>query len=476
MTDARSGFRLLVIGSRDLSDAACRALPAFNVDSTTSPLDGVWRVANEPFDAVLLSLSQGERVPNAIRTLREVAPEARIVLSCPPADESLTRAFLDRGADDYVLEPLVREEVEAAFRSFAQLELPDVDRPEAPDSVATVAEFPQVRAESKPQRTTPCDADFQSAPGGNQLPDASIDPSLREISTLADIMKRLADGAAATLARLADWVLHAFDARGARIDVDGRSASAGCMDRVHALEPIQRDGVLVGELAFSFDNADPTRNLSRKLSQYAALIDAVMRQVGDQDRWRQLAESDELSGLANRRFFDHRLDELVADAMRRRARLTLFVFDIDNFKAYNDRHGHATGDALIREIGMLMRRCTRDGDVAARIGGDEFAALFCDFEKQRVPGSQHPIDPVRLAERFCAAIAAHDFRCLGRNAPGPVTISGGLATLPWDGRDSRELLDSADRALLSAKQSGKNRIMLAGERSDSPEPPRPTFQ
>ena len=108
--------------------------------------------------------------------------------------------------------------------------------------------------------------------------------------------------------------------------------------------------------------------------------------------------------------------------------------------------------------------------MVVRYGGDEFAVVFWDAEEQRVPGSEHPREPMALATRFCSAIAQHSFECLGSDAPGPVTISGGLACFPRHGTAREQLLAAADEALLSAKRTGKNRIHLAGRTEAQPPP------
>ena len=97
--------------------------------------------------------------------------------------------------------------------------------------------------------------------------------------------------------------------------------------------------------------------------------------------------------------------------------------------------------------------------------------VFWDAEKQRVPGSAHPQEPIELATRFCKAIAQHDFQCLGSDAPGPVTISGGLACFPWNGKTRAQLMCAADDALLTAKRTGKNQIHLAGKADGEPTSP-----
>jgi two-component system cell cycle response regulator len=199
----------------------------------------------------------------------------------------------------------------------------------------------------------------------------------------------------------------------------------------------------------------------RALADYARLIEAVVAQAREQAHWQDLAWRDDLSGLRNRRYFDATLDELLAQANQQRRRVTVILFDIDDFKSYNDAYGHETGDALIREVALLLTRCSRESDVVARYGGDEFAIVMWDSEQPRVPGSQHPRDALDVAERFQTVIREHEFKCVGPGAPGPVTLSGGLACFPWDGKTRAEIVRAADAALLAAKRNGKDHIELA---------------
>ena len=110
-----------------------------------------------------------------------------------------------------------------------------------------------------------------------------------------------------------------------------------------------------------------------------------------------------------------------------------------------------------------MERTTRSRDVVARIGGDEFAVLFWDAEPPRRPDSHHPESAFALTNRFAEAVAKHEFPSLGPEAKGVLTISGGLATYPWDGHTCRELLRHADQALRQAKLAGKNAIRIVGD-------------
>jgi len=139
--------------------------------------------------------------------------------------------------------------------------------------------------------------------------------------------------------------------------------------------------------------------------------------------------------------------------------VTLLVFDIDDFKNYNDRFGHPAGDEILRETARLMQDSVREHDVVARIGGDEFAVIFWDNDQApRRAHSEHPHDVLKAARRFQQAVYAHKFPKLLDHAPGTLTISGGLASFPWDGRTPEGLLDHADAMALESKRQGKNAI------------------
>ena len=176
----------------------------------------------------------------------------------------------------------------------------------------------------------------------------------------------------------------------------------------------------------------------------------------------RLAITDHLTGAYNRRYFYHLTDQILSRARRRGLRASLLLFDIDNFKHYNDAYGHATGDEILKQIASLMRGVTRSHDIIARIGGDEFAVLFWDIEEPRDPVSRPPDSAYLLADRFRQAVEAHAFPSLGPTAAGTLTISGGLATFPRDGGTCRDLLARADDALRSSKQTGKNTVSLIG--------------
>ena len=204
---------------------------------------------------------------------------------------------------------------------------------------------------------------------------------------------------------------------------------------------------------------EQTRWLADLRSQLPSLAVAA----GRTDTLTRLAMTDHLTGVHNRRYFMREATKRLDIAAEKRVPATLLVYDIDNFKQYNDTYGHATGDEILRETAQLMVQTTRRHDLVARIGGDEFAVLFCDFGPPRKPGSQPPRTAYELATRFRTAVLSHQFRALGPDAAGTLTISGGLATFPWNGSTIETLIARADEALLTAKGKGKNNVYLIGD-------------
>ena len=175
---------------------------------------------------------------------------------------------------------------------------------------------------------------------------------------------------------------------------------------------------------------------------------------------RELAMRDELTGVWNRRYFNRFLARILERAAADREQVTLMVFDIDDFKVYNDRHGHAAGDAILAGAAQLMQSTVRAHDVVARIGGDEFAVIFWDPRGRREEGSRHPDDVLEIARRFQRGVTDLRFPQLSADAPGTLTISGGIAGFPWDGRTPEELLQKADLMAMESKAQGKNAITL----------------
>ncbi|MEW6594121.1 MAG: GGDEF domain-containing protein [Thermodesulfobacteriota bacterium] len=156
---------------------------------------------------------------------------------------------------------------------------------------------------------------------------------------------------------------------------------------------------------------------------------------------------DELTGLHNRRYFNERLMDELERVRRYGGRFTLILADIDHFKAVNDTHGHQAGDAVLAWLGRLFHRHLRHSDVVSRYGGEEFALLLLDTDKEKA---------LAIAEHLRAAIAEEAGQAVAR-----VTVSFGVATHGEDGHSFEGLLEMADKALYAAKAQGRNRVCAA---------------
>jgi len=185
----------------------------------------------------------------------------------------------------------------------------------------------------------------------------------------------------------------------------------------------------------------------------------------------KLATEDELTGLKNRRYVWEFSRQIIERAGKENGRVTLLVFDIDNFKHYNDIYGHSAGDKVLKQAAILMRRCCRRHDIVGRIGGDEFAVVFLYDSQRKTVGAEaerrsaaaeHPKEAIFIANRFRKELERAELHLLGPEGKGVLTISGGLASFPRDASKIQELFQQADEALLEAKRSGKNRIYLVG--------------
>jgi diguanylate cyclase (GGDEF)-like protein len=161
---------------------------------------------------------------------------------------------------------------------------------------------------------------------------------------------------------------------------------------------------------------------------------------------RQLADLDALTGMHNRRYFHETLAREVARAHRYDRNLALIIFDLDDFKAINDRIGHLSGDGVLAEAAERIREVVRSADIACRVGGDEFAVIL--------PESQLG-DADQLYARLQKAVST---RPVGQ--AGPLTISAGIAELQADD-DAIAFFQRADHALYGAKEAGKGQVVTA---------------
>lgn len=160
-----------------------------------------------------------------------------------------------------------------------------------------------------------------------------------------------------------------------------------------------------------------------------------------------MLSTDSLTGLLAPRRFDAALDEAVRSARTKGSRLALVVFDLDDLKQINDKHGHAMGAATIAQVGALIAEVVGPRGTATRFGGDEFVVFLPGFSEEMATA---------LADELRARVGAHRFE-RDQKVVKP-TISAGVAVFPDKADSAKALFDAADRALYRAKAKGKNRV------------------
>lgn len=185
-------------------------------------------------------------------------------------------------------------------------------------------------------------------------------------------------------------------------------------------------------------------NLGVSLASIASMgaLSLALNQVRDARRHKRNSETDVLTGLSNRRALLDRTQSLPAP-------VAAIVFDIDHFKPVNDRHGHEIGDVVLQRFGALLEASIRDGDIAARLGGEEFAVIL--------PGANIAAASV-VAERMRQSFA--DWRFQSPSGAFTNTVSAGISFSVDGNPDLAGLLREADSALYEAKRAGRNRVVV----------------
>lgn len=163
------------------------------------------------------------------------------------------------------------------------------------------------------------------------------------------------------------------------------------------------------------------------------------------------AQQDSLTKLWNHGHFQNILNDAVREARVRGTQLSLIVFDIDDFKVYNDTFGHQAGDRALETVSSIAKTVMRRADNLARYGGEEFVALM--------PGTTKA-EAMKLAERLRETIERESATALSNGVPHKITVSLGVASFPEDAEDKDKLIFCADGALYEAKRAGKNRVRV----------------
>jgi two-component system cell cycle response regulator len=243
------------------------------------------------------------------------------------------------------------------------------------------------------------------------------------------------------------------------------NAPSGAIASV-ALLPLARHGELIGSLHFGSANAE--RYVSdcgtAFLERLAEIIAICLESALSQERLKQVGLTDALTGVQNRRYFEHRCPVEIAQARRYKHPLACMFLDIDKFKRINDTYGHQTGDDVLRSVAGIIQSQLRSGDTIARYGGEEFVVLLPQSEVHHA---------CQIAERIRSSIEQTQLP-LPSGQLVRMSISIGLAMLP--GKNSAgdtqhlaaDLVAAADKALYQAKHKGRNRVEWSGSLSSSP--------
>jgi diguanylate cyclase (GGDEF)-like protein len=174
-------------------------------------------------------------------------------------------------------------------------------------------------------------------------------------------------------------------------------------------------------------------------------VQTAVENFGKRSRLTRLAFTDAVTGLANRNLFENRLGHAIAVAQRSRRSLALLLLDLNRFKSVNDAYGHHTGDAVLRELAIRLRRALRQADTVARVGGDEFAVIL---ETGAMPDNALQVGE-RIVAAFSAPIGFNDARL-------ELGVSVGIAICPDDASDADALMRRADTAMYRAKAMGRS--------------------
>ncbi|GAB5337288.1 diguanylate cyclase [Pseudomonas sp. TH04] len=203
-------------------------------------------------------------------------------------------------------------------------------------------------------------------------------------------------------------------------------------------------GVAIAVLVFSTFVVSATRKLSDALEKAFRLTRQMERAHTISTR---AAQTDELTGLMNRRAFFEHAHLLYAQCRQHRQPLSALMLDMDHFKAINDTYGHQAGDQVLRQVGGVISASFRQADVYGRLGGEEFAVLLPNTTLETAQG---------IAEQLITAIAG-----LASEPVQGLTASLGVATTRSPDQDLHSLMNSADKALYRAKAMGRNQVVVA---------------
>ena len=227
-----------------------------------------------------------------------------------------------------------------------------------------------------------------------------------------------------------------------------------------AILPLMRHEKTIGYLALGSAHIERfTSNLATHfIERLASVVAICLENVINNERLKHIGLTDQLTGVNNRRYIEQRMQEEISRSQRERSSLSCLFIDIDHFKRVNDQYGHQSGDDVLREVAMLIKKELRLSDSLGRFGGEEFVVLLTQATLA---------DAARIAERIRASVAKNLIAIADEHAPLRITVSIGAASQTAPDRNlsaemaCKQFLAQADKALYQAKESGRNRVVLA---------------
>jgi len=179
----------------------------------------------------------------------------------------------------------------------------------------------------------------------------------------------------------------------------------------------------------------------------------------EREFYKKLSRSDELTDLANYRCFKDVLEKEFERAERYKRPLSLLMIDIDDFKTCNDSYGHLTGDIVLKQISVLIKKNIRGCDLAARYGGEEFTVILPETAED---------ETIVVAERIRDSVAQYKFETSYGKPIHRISVTLGIAAYPQNAQNPKDLLDTADSALYEGKRAGKNCVVIYGKGIQKP--------
>lgn len=223
--------------------------------------------------------------------------------------------------------------------------------------------------------------------------------------------------------------------------------------------PMIAGGNIIGAVRLECSKGFWTGERSHLLESYLSGAASALSNLRMLETMKQQATVDPLTGLNNRRSLEDSAKHLIAISQRKEEPFGVIILDLDHFKSFNDQYGHEVGDRILKVFSRTITAATRETNIAARIGGEEFVVLLPDTDEGAA---------MLVAERIRAAVARMVIPLSSDKVTLNVTVSAGVAAFPAHGESLEEVLQAADKALYESKRNGRNRVTRYVEGGASP--------